>query len=67
VITDDKETPMTTNPFTRARVEQEHAQALAAVGGADRPHDFETEGRQDQRTVTPCAVCGRLRQASIHS
>ena len=33
---------------------------------ADRRHDFETEGRQDQRTVTPCAVCGLARSAAVH-
>lgn len=32
----------------------------------DRPHDFETEGRQDERTVTPCAVCGLSRNDRLH-
>lgn len=34
---------------------------------ADRRHDFETEGRQDQRTETPCATCGLARNSALHS
>lgn len=33
---------------------------------ADKRHDFETELRQDERTVTPCAVCGQARSAGVH-
>lgn len=33
---------------------------------ADEAHHFETEGRQDQRTVTRCAVCGLDRSATVH-
>lgn len=33
---------------------------------ADEAHDFETEGRQDERTVTVCAVCGLYRSAAVH-
>jgi hypothetical protein len=29
-------------------------------------HDFETEGRQSERTVTACAVCGLNRSAAVH-
>jgi len=29
-------------------------------------HEFETEGRQDQRTVTPCAICGESRSSLLH-
>jgi hypothetical protein len=33
---------------------------------ADEAHDFETEGRQDERAVTVCAVCGLYRSAAVH-
>jgi hypothetical protein len=29
-------------------------------------HDFETEGRQSEKTPTPCAVCGASRKAPQH-
>lgn len=37
------------------------------ITGRVEMHDFETEGRQDERTVTPCAVCGGSRNAAIHA
>lgn len=33
---------------------------------AEKAHDFETEGRQDERTGTPCAVCGGSRRSPLH-
>jgi hypothetical protein len=37
--------------------------AVQRIDAASAPHDFETEGRQDQRTNTPCAVCGGSRSS----
>jgi hypothetical protein len=34
---------------------------------ANRPHDFETEGRQSERVITTCAVCGLSRNAAVHA
>lgn len=38
-------------------------EAVRRIDAARTRHDFETEGRQDQRTETPCAVCGEPRSA----
>lgn len=39
---------------------------MSTIPEAERPHDFETEGRQDERVITPCAICGLGRSALIH-